>query len=280
MLPRVRWRQGQKREGARARGERPIQVRHSLDRRHTAPFAPPPSDRSIAPAHHCFLVAMTCGGALHARAGISGSCSSSSCSSNHHHASLSRPLPLPRRAAAAPQHRHRARIVVNHAAAGAADNGSSNGSAPPAAAKMPAVGGVMTDETVPEGHQGLHGFLYGSEGADVHDSTDDYEFRQVRGAGSRWGVELGGGLVVAAAPYYCPLRARTRPSSPTAHHQPPPPPAASRPSPRPPHPSPFPTPTHPPLPGGGRRQHARPRARVPRGARGRRGAADGRLRAL
>eukprot|EP00897_Mesotaenium_endlicherianum_P004008 jgi/Mesen1/3635/ME000020S03162 len=34
------------------------------------------------------------------------------------------------------------------------------------------LGGVVTDETVPEGHKGLHGFLYGDGGADVHDSPN------------------------------------------------------------------------------------------------------------
>ena len=38
----------------------------------------------------------------------------------------------------------------------------------------------MTDGTVPEGHKGLHGFLYGDGGAEVHDEADkQYQSREV-----------------------------------------------------------------------------------------------------
>jgi hypothetical protein len=38
---------------------------------------------------------------------------------------------------------------------------------------------VVTDEAVPEGHKGLHGFLYGDGGAEEHDSRSQYNFREV-----------------------------------------------------------------------------------------------------
>ena len=39
---------------------------------------------------------------------------------------------------------------------------------------------VVTDKEVPEGHKGLHGFLYGEKGADVHDNADrQYILREV-----------------------------------------------------------------------------------------------------
>lgn len=41
-------------------------------------------------------------------------------------------------------------------------------------------GAVVTDSSVPEGHRGLHGFLYGDSGAEVHDDADrQYRARQV-----------------------------------------------------------------------------------------------------
>ena len=39
--------------------------------------------------------------------------------------------------------------------------------------------GVVTDQAVPEGHKGLHGFLYGEGGAEAHDSESQYQFREV-----------------------------------------------------------------------------------------------------
>ena len=45
--------------------------------------------------------------------------------------------------------------------------------------RLAALGGVMTDAAVPEGHAGLHGFLYGDGGAEAHDSAG-YSFREVR----------------------------------------------------------------------------------------------------
>ena len=39
---------------------------------------------------------------------------------------------------------------------------------------------VVTDSAVPEGHKGLHGFLYGEKGADVHDNAErQYVLREV-----------------------------------------------------------------------------------------------------
>ncbi|CAK0783212.1 hypothetical protein CVIRNUC_006411 [Coccomyxa viridis] len=48
------------------------------------------------------------------------------------------------------------------------------------AATLPSgAGSVMTDGTVPEGHKGLHGFLYGDGGAEVHDGADrQYQSRE------------------------------------------------------------------------------------------------------
>ena len=39
--------------------------------------------------------------------------------------------------------------------------------------------GLVTDQAVPEGHKGLHGFLYGEGGAEAHDSGSQYNFREV-----------------------------------------------------------------------------------------------------
>ena len=44
--------------------------------------------------------------------------------------------------------------------------------------RLASLGGVMTDAAVPEGHAGLHGFLYGDGGAEAHDSAG-YTFREV-----------------------------------------------------------------------------------------------------
>lgn len=50
---------------------------------------------------------------------------------------------------------------------------------------------VITDGAVPEGHKGLHGFLYGEGGAEAHDSpTASYDFREV-GAGEEGGAHTG-----------------------------------------------------------------------------------------
>jgi hypothetical protein len=80
-----------------------------------------------------------------------------------------------RRVAAAPQRR----AAPCPATASAGGGASSNGSAPPA----PLVAGptVVTDAAVPEGHQGLHGFLYGEGGAESeHGGSSGYAFREVR----------------------------------------------------------------------------------------------------
>ena len=44
--------------------------------------------------------------------------------------------------------------------------------------KHTALAAVVTDQAVPEGHKGLHGFLYGESGAEVHDQQSSYHFRQ------------------------------------------------------------------------------------------------------
>jgi hypothetical protein len=36
--------------------------------------------------------------------------------------------------------------------------------------RLNSIGGIVTDETVPEGHKGLHGFLYGDSGAGMSTS--------------------------------------------------------------------------------------------------------------
>lgn len=49
--------------------------------------------------------------------------------------------------------------------------------------KLGSMSGVVTDENVPEGHQNLHGFLYGEGGAEEHEGTA-YEFRRGEDDGS------------------------------------------------------------------------------------------------
>lgn len=70
---------------------------------------------------------------------------------------------------------------ARHAAAAA---GSSNGVPQPLTAATPT---VVTDAAVPEGHQGLHGFLYGEGGAEEHETNRGYAFREVGGASVVWG---------------------------------------------------------------------------------------------
>lgn len=41
------------------------------------------------------------------------------------------------------------------------------------------VSSVITDDAVPEGHKGLHGFLYGEGGAEQHAVVSAYNFREV-----------------------------------------------------------------------------------------------------
>ena len=45
--------------------------------------------------------------------------------------------------------------------------------------RLETTGDVVTDQAVPEGHKGLHGFLYGQGGAEAHDSQSRYNFREV-----------------------------------------------------------------------------------------------------
>ena len=80
-----------------------------------------------------------------------------------------RPASAPRLADRRPG-RHQA--APRRRAAAAASSSGSGPSAQP---------GVLTDATVPEGHQGLHGFLYGEGGAEAHDAPSGaYTFREVR----------------------------------------------------------------------------------------------------
>lgn len=46
------------------------------------------------------------------------------------------------------------------------------------------LGAVVTDAAVPEGHKGLHGFLYGDAGADVHDDGAAFKVRGEEDDGS------------------------------------------------------------------------------------------------
>ena len=45
--------------------------------------------------------------------------------------------------------------------------------------RLSETGAVVSDQSVPEGHKGLHGFLYGEGGAEAHDSDTRYDFREV-----------------------------------------------------------------------------------------------------
>lgn len=45
---------------------------------------------------------------------------------------------------------------------------------------------VATDAAVPEGHKGLHGFLYGEGGAEKHETASSYEYRKVGGWVGGW----------------------------------------------------------------------------------------------
>ena len=66
-------------------------------------------------------------------------------------------------------------------AVGGAQQGTSTSQGPDADTqrRLASLGSVVTDAAVPEGHKGLHGFLYGEGGAEAHDSTG-YSFRNVR----------------------------------------------------------------------------------------------------
>lgn len=55
---------------------------------------------------------------------------------------------------------------------------------------------------MPEGHQGLHGFLYGEDGAEAHEGGSSYTFREVRPLGllrtwtlTRCGIPCTAGLM-------------------------------------------------------------------------------------
>lgn len=84
---------------------------------------------------------------------------------------------------------------------------SSNGATP--------AGGVVTDAAVPEGHRGLHDFLYGE--GDAHESdSGGYQFREASGAALRCAE------VAPAPPLCCPALEgawAAAPAAPTPPHQ-------------------------------------------------------------
>lgn len=59
---------------------------------------------------------------------------------------------------------------------------------------LPITSTVATDASVPEGHKGLHGFLYGSGGAEEHDDGEAVPSVQapVSMRSSRAGTDMGG----------------------------------------------------------------------------------------
>ena len=57
--------------------------------------------------------------------------------------------------------------------------------------RLAETGAVVSDQSVPEGHKGLHGFLYGEGGAEAHDSDARYNFREVKSALSCYQVCAG-----------------------------------------------------------------------------------------
>ncbi|PRW61409.1 nifU chloroplastic isoform A [Chlorella sorokiniana] len=54
----------------------------------------------------------------------------------------------------------------------------------PQQAQQAATPTIATDAAVPEGHQGLHGFLYGEGGAEAHEAGSSYTFREGEDDGS------------------------------------------------------------------------------------------------
>jgi hypothetical protein len=55
---------------------------------------------------------------------------------------------------------------------------------------MPTMSAIQTDAAVPEGHKGLHGFLYGEGGAEEHDAADRaYSLLKVKALGHPRAVE-------------------------------------------------------------------------------------------
>ncbi|CAI7910603.1 unnamed protein product [Closterium sp. NIES-54] len=91
----------------------------------------------------------------------------------------SRAAPVTVSASAQQQQQQQQQERAREAKEVAMDNGMVEGPA------VRVLGSVMTDETVPEGHQGLHGFLYGSQGADVHDApSQSYALQQGEDDGS------------------------------------------------------------------------------------------------
>jgi hypothetical protein len=111
-------------------------------------------------------------GSLPCRATLGSTCSTS----GRPHATL-QTLQHAQREQNIQQHLHRPREAVL-AQASRADAAAA---APPGEeqkARLASLGGVVTDAAVPEGHKGLHGFLYGEGGAEEHD-TRGYVFRHV-----------------------------------------------------------------------------------------------------
>ena len=82
-----------------------------------------------------------------------------------HGASALRLAPRPGKAAPLGRHLQPTRAAV--------PPGGSNG-VPSSVAAAP-----VTDASVPEGHRGLHGFLYGEGGAEAHETDGGYEFQEV-----------------------------------------------------------------------------------------------------
>ena len=88
---------------------------------------------------------------------------------------------LPSRFVAA-RHGHPLRPAIHIAAAAASDGSASAVAA--TTALTPSLPSIVTDDSVPEGHVGLHGFLYGDGGSDaasVHEVSDEVVLRPQEG---------------------------------------------------------------------------------------------------
>lgn len=81
--------------------------------------------------------------------------------------------------AQATRHRSQRRYSVKVLSSVDTNTSSSNGTQP-----IPGATGIVTDSAVPEGHQGLHTFLYGEGGAEAHDTSSKYNFREGEDDGS------------------------------------------------------------------------------------------------
>ena len=79
-------------------------------------------------------------------------------------------------------HGHPQRAAIHIAAAAASDGSASTVAA--TAALTSSLPSIVTDDSVPEGHVGLHGFLYGDGGSDaasVHEVSDEAVLRPQEG---------------------------------------------------------------------------------------------------